>query len=488
MFGRPPGYNANEDNIVRSQARLLRLKLEHHFANDGRCEPVIISIPKGRYLPAFESRCEHKETSVGAEPEESVLIGSMAEIDPPRAALPSPVSSGDGQKPRPPYLVRVGVGFGVIAVGLVFLWFARSSLRSRISASETPRQDQSAVLPPTRVQLIHGANSGEIRIASGHAGEPFFDAAGQRWDSDNFYQGGASKPGPQDLFPPVPDPILFSTIREGVLLGPHAPSGFRYDIPVTPGVYELRLYFADPIRHAIPRHDGQHMRHFQVNLNGTPILTSFDAVADAGAAAVDIRAFRDVSPAQDGKVHLEFLPAPDLPFISAIELSPGTAGRLQPVRISTHNADLIDENGVRWSGDKYFVLGSTITYASPENVSRIPPLYAAERYGNFSYAIPVPAGSYTLRLHFMESFFGPSAPSGMCWGAGCRVFDVTCNGEMLLRNFDIYQTAGGDFRPIIRTFRGLHPNGQGKLLVAFSPRSDYAEVRAVEVIDEGQNR
>src|SRR4051812_34395204 len=58
VFGRPPGYNTNDDNIVRSQARLLRMKLEHHFANEGRFEPVVISIPKGRYLPAFESRLE----------------------------------------------------------------------------------------------------------------------------------------------------------------------------------------------------------------------------------------------------------------------------------------------------------------------------------------------------------------------------------------------------------------------------------------------
>src|ERR1017187_9970116 len=56
VFGRTPGYNANGDNIVRSQARLLRLKLEHHFANGGKDEPLIVSIPKGQYLPVFESR------------------------------------------------------------------------------------------------------------------------------------------------------------------------------------------------------------------------------------------------------------------------------------------------------------------------------------------------------------------------------------------------------------------------------------------------
>ena len=61
VYDRPPGYNPNEDNIVRSQARLLRLKLEHHFANEGKDEAITITIPKGRYLPAFETRSEQPE-------------------------------------------------------------------------------------------------------------------------------------------------------------------------------------------------------------------------------------------------------------------------------------------------------------------------------------------------------------------------------------------------------------------------------------------
>ena len=56
VLGRVPGHNPGEDNIVRSQARLLRLKLEHHFTNEGCGEPVVVVIPKGRYLPDFVVR------------------------------------------------------------------------------------------------------------------------------------------------------------------------------------------------------------------------------------------------------------------------------------------------------------------------------------------------------------------------------------------------------------------------------------------------
>src|SRR5262249_39528336 len=56
VFERAPDYNPNEDNIVRSQARLLRQKLEAYFASEGANEPVILRIPKGGYAPEFIER------------------------------------------------------------------------------------------------------------------------------------------------------------------------------------------------------------------------------------------------------------------------------------------------------------------------------------------------------------------------------------------------------------------------------------------------
>jgi hypothetical protein len=219
-------------------------------------------------------------------------------------------------------------------------------------------------------------------------------------------------------------------------------------------------------------------------VNGRTLLESFDAVADAGSQAVAIRAFKDITPAPDGKVHVEFMPGPEAPFVNALELIPGSPGKMKPIRLSVHASDLVDDNGTRWSADNYFIGGRRGASASPPAGTKIPPLYSVERYGNFSYAIPVPSGSYMVKLHFMESFFifGPSR--GLCRGTGCRVFDVTCNGVMLLKDFDIFHAAGGGFRPVIRTFYKLHPNGQGKLLLSFSPKVNYAEVRAIEVIDE----
>ena len=212
----------------------------------------------------------------------------------------------------------------------------------------------------------------------------------------------------------------------------------------------------------------------------------FDPVTDGGSAAVDIRVFKDVRPAADGKVHLDFRSDWGRAFVSALELTPGTPGKLEPIRIRARQANFVDANGTHWSGDKYFIDGRTWTYENPETGPRIPALYTGERHGNFSYAIPVAPGSYTVRLHFLEAFFSPLIPAAHCHGVGCRVFDVTCNGVMLLQDFDIVREAPGAFQPVVREFHGLHPNGQGKLLLSFSPKVNYAEVRAIEVIDEAK--
>jgi hypothetical protein len=478
VYGRQPGYNPNEDNIVRSQARVLRMKLEHHFANEGKDEPVVISIPKGQYLPIFETRAK--------EPSSQPLHVE------PRTVVPSePKHARSAQ-----FLAAAAALFvlGVICVGFVWLASRHSSPRSSLVPAVSrplPRQGREDPQPGSQ-PVAMAADAGATRIAAGHTGNNYVDVWGRRWEADRFYEGGVSKPGPEHFFPPVADENLYSSIREAVsddIMVPQSQREFRYDIPLSPGVYELRLYFADPLRmpdvqRKRDTQDAQNVRHLQVELNGSPLLADFDPVADGGAAAVDIRAFKDVRPAADGKVHLRFRSDWGRAFVSALELTPGTPGKLEPIRIWARARNFVDANGAHWSGDKYFIDGRTYTFANAETGPKIPDLYLGERHGNFSYAIPVPPGSYTIKLHFLESFFSSLIPAANCYGVGCRVFDISCNGVMLLPDFDIVRAAGGVFRPVVREFHGLHPNGQGKLLLSFSPKVNYAEVRAIEVIDE----
>jgi hypothetical protein len=54
LFHKPLGYSSLEDSSVRVHARQLRLKLHEYFDEEGRNEPLILSIPKGSYTPMFK--------------------------------------------------------------------------------------------------------------------------------------------------------------------------------------------------------------------------------------------------------------------------------------------------------------------------------------------------------------------------------------------------------------------------------------------------
>jgi Malectin domain len=85
-------------------------------------------------------------------------------------------------------------------------------------------------------------------------------------------------------------------------------------------------------------------------------------------------------------------------------------------------------------------------------------------------------------LKFAETYFGQNNPGK--GGVGSRVFDISCNGEPLLRNFDIFKEAGGENRALDRTIHGLQANAQGKLMLTFVPIQNYASVGSIEVIPE----
>jgi hypothetical protein len=53
VFGRLANYDTSHDTLVRVQVSLLRKKLQEHFSEEGRDEPVIIEISKGNYVPVF---------------------------------------------------------------------------------------------------------------------------------------------------------------------------------------------------------------------------------------------------------------------------------------------------------------------------------------------------------------------------------------------------------------------------------------------------
>jgi Tol biopolymer transport system component len=59
VFGRKPSFDPRFDSIVRVQASRLREKLEKYYATEGRDDTILITIPKGAYVPTIQSRSQH---------------------------------------------------------------------------------------------------------------------------------------------------------------------------------------------------------------------------------------------------------------------------------------------------------------------------------------------------------------------------------------------------------------------------------------------
>jgi hypothetical protein len=230
-------------------------------------------------------------------------------------------------------------------------------------------------------------------------------------------------------------------------------------------------------------------------MNGTPLLKIFDIIKDAGGNNVaDVRVFKDVTPTPEGYLHLKLEPLIDVPTLSALEIEPAPPGRINPIRIVARDHSYTDHAGNVWRPDRYYSGGQLAVHITRIPVSRTPDpdLYSGERFGYFSYAIPVAPGKYGVTLRFAETYWGvPNRSPGIAdqngsleGGAGSRIFDVYCNGVALLRNFDIFKEAGGTLEALDKTFHNLQPNAEGKLLLTFVPVRDYALINALEVEDE----
>src|SRR5260370_18761044 len=73
LFHKPSGYSSLEDSSVRVHIRQLRLKLHEYFDEEGREEPLVLTIPKGGYAPVFKAAAR----SPDVEAETNVMPGGV---------------------------------------------------------------------------------------------------------------------------------------------------------------------------------------------------------------------------------------------------------------------------------------------------------------------------------------------------------------------------------------------------------------------------
>lgn len=113
--------------------------------------------------------------------------------------------------------------------------------------------------------------------------------------------------------------------------------------------------------------------------------------------------------------------------------------------------------------------------ADPDLVA--PGVYASLRTGLTYYKLAVPAGKYTVRLHFMEVANYIKNPGG-------RVFQVGFNGGEARTEIDAVREAGGLRKPLMKELKGVEAPG-GVLRVDFyPPERNETMISGIEVLAE----
>ncbi len=139
-----------------------------------------------------------------------------------------------------------------------------------------------------------------VRVNVG--GSAFTDSQGRTWSPDSGFTGGTVSGGAYDVQGTTDDPMYYSR-RFGAM---------TYAVGVPDGAYTLKLYFADPV------YTTANQRIFDVQAEGSTILSNFDIAAQGGGKAALVNTFNvNVT---GGALNLSFIKKTDNPIISAIEL------------------------------------------------------------------------------------------------------------------------------------------------------------------------
>jgi hypothetical protein len=475
-LGRPADFDPAKNSSVRVEVHRLRGKLRAYYETEGAHHPIRIILEEGHYglqfvrrkdVPAASSESQGLR-SAGEEQGETFTGHSF-----PGAAV-QPVEKAKTFQASSLFSRR---GVAIVASAVVVVSIAAWALigaRSREASARTPiALASSAVAAASPAK----AEDGSVLILAGYQKGKYIDRNGRVWEGDRYFSGGDAVELRVPFIQGTSDPTMYRTARSGE---------FNYDIPAKPGRYDLRLHFVETtFGPGAFTGRGESSRVFSVLLGGQPLLTNFDILSEAGGNyRAFTRVFKGVSPDSTGMIHLKFVRGFDQPIVNAIELVPEAGNKMNPVRIVMQENSYVDHAGRLWTSDQYAVGGILDVHRNPPADTADPHLFDGERFGHFTYQIPVAPGHYTVTLYFEEAFFGTESATPSV-GAG-RAFDVYANGEALLRNFDIFGKAGGPNKPLTETFHGIAPNAAGLIALSFVPVRNYACVNAIEVTDESQ--
>jgi hypothetical protein len=474
-LGRRETFDPTDDAIARVEVHRLRRKLREYYEGEGVKHALRITIPTGSYAPAFVRVPPPESSTASSDGVLTIESGGVVALPP---AVFSAIPAAPPQLPAAPSDSAPSMRFrrtrvaALVLAGLGVTVFAVMPLLPRSGVTKAKTTDS----VPTAPNIAVPNPGADILILCGQTRQ-HVDKSGRTWGADRYFNGGDSFDVQHHYFARSEDATLFEHGRSG--------KSFSYDIPLRPGTWELHLYFSETnYGPGTTQGGGETSRMFNVDANGIGLLSAFDILNDApGPFVADERVFKDLGPAADGFLHLKFTGLLDAAQVNAISLVPATPRRMNPVRITVQDVSYTDSKGRIWSSDNYFI-GGRKPYRTPAvRDTSDPQLFESERFGNFSYSIPIAPGTYEANIYAAETYWGPeTAPDGPI---GKRIFDIYCNGVALGRRIDIFKLAGFN-RALILHYPGLRPNAQGKLLLSFVPEINYATISALEILNTGE--
>jgi hypothetical protein len=156
---------------------------------------------------------------------------------------------------------------------------------------------------------------------------------------------------------------------------------------------------------------------------------------------------------------------------------PGTT----TTRINSGGGALTAAGGVVFQADGLFTGGSTFASSSPITGTPDQALYQNERWGQFSYAIPVTNGVYDVRFHFVELYYGTTVP-GSCVGKrifGMNVLDTP--GIDIPATLDVCAQVGPN-AALVQVVRGVNVTDGTLNVQSVYGSIDDPELAAIEVV------
>jgi hypothetical protein len=452
-LGRRTAFDPQTDTIVRVTVHSLRKRLMEVYQNEGASHAVRLVIPAGHYAPSFVHQTAINHVAAGeleskstTSPMNSGVVGSLAT---------SPIALKPSRRVTaffPVWPIVNVMTILLVVAALPAAWFGvRAWKKERAMHSAT---STSSALPAPQAN-IHALMGGD-RPA-------YVDHSGVTWATGNYCQGGTNINVTPQRIEGTEDAVLYLGGVRGIA---------HCVFPVPDGLYEIHFFFAETSDLPMAT------RLSSLSINAAPSF-NVDVVDDAGGHSIaTTKIVTGVAPENDGSIHFDYVS--EVSLLNAVEILPATSARQLPVRIVSSSNSFTDGAKQVWESDRYFSGGR---HGLPPKVANISELgiYQSDRVGRFRYNIPaIPNARYRVKLYFREPWFGKE--NGGIGGPGSRIFDVACNGVLLMKNFDIL--ADGNTKPIVKTFDNVEASAGGKIELYFMPVVNYPVVNAIEILPE----